>query len=272
MPPSDLSESDQTLLDRVKQSTLRMLDRLWEVSEAYLRIDPAGRALGHGEAAEVRELAERLAVPWREAEQSDATAPTIERELGSKRTHDLVWALLDSLVLALAATPDRRRLALRFDDVIAQVKELADLYEVPPHERHRHEPLDDKELTPTDALAFERLDAQAEDLLGEASSFYVALSKTGGEVRGAGAVEANDLLERLAMLGLQFNDRHRLVASFAHRRDLAPIVQLARSMQNGLLLRLSGDEGRRALAIPTEELGSRIKPVYEAMLREAEGA
>jgi hypothetical protein len=271
VPGNEIDPRDQEQLDRIRASTLRLGEFIWDLSEAYARLDPAGRPLDADEREEAGELAERAAVVWRDAEETYATDPRIERELGSKRWNDFVGAVLDSLILSQSSDPDRRRMALSRDELAARGQEVAEDWTTTPHERHLREPLDRRQLDASDADAFDQLTVRMQRVLAEAVDFYIELAKTEGRVHGAGEAEAAELLERVSEIGLELDRRHRLVASFAERADLAPMIRFLRSMHVGLVLRLSSDRGRRGRAIPIDEWGSRSQLVHEALTRATPG-
>jgi len=263
MSSERLPREDGALLDRVREATVRMHEFLFELTESYVRLGSDGRVLDPDESAAAQESVERIAAVWREAELANATDPGIERELGSKRVHDLIGAIEDSLVLARSSDPQTRSVAMSADEVIARMHEIVQEGDELPHLRSARHGLSEQELRHGgDDLVetFDRLERQVAAMLEAGSEFYIELGSDSDQARLS---EASNLVARLAIVAREVDVEHRLLASMVDRRDLAAAMRLLRSMQQGLILRVSTDLDRRALAIPIDELAGRTQQVVE---------
>jgi hypothetical protein len=100
------------------------------------------------------------------------------------------------------------------------------------------------------------------DTLSKTFKLYLRIAPDGRELDPAEAEEARLQVEACARTGRALDADRELVALLAGEFDLGPSLAMIRVMQHSLLLALSDDPARRALAMPVPQVQERMAPVY----------
>jgi hypothetical protein len=120
-------------------------------------------------------------------------------------------------------------------------------------------------LSPEDLDRAKRIDALADLVIvtmAETFKLYRELDPDGRELTDAEAAAVRERLEAGARCGRALDSERELIGLAAGEIDLRPALGVVRLMQHSLTLALSDDPGRRARAIPLDELKERIRPVH----------
>jgi hypothetical protein len=257
MARNRLSDEDQAFVDGVVEASVTLAGFTGDVATEYVALDPAAGPLDDDGRRLAGDLVERIATGWRAAERAGATHPQAIAELSSAGPIELIGALEDSLVLALAEPAAASELLLTADETIDRARRLAG---VPPADEPAGKA--DTHSPPSPDPVTELFGA-----LADGAAFFSGL-RDGGDVLGVdGERRARALLTRFAAVG-RWVDRDRDAVAAAGE-SIAPLEYVLRSMDQGLVLRLSSDPDRRDQALPIADVA-----VQAAMVRDslAEGS
>lgn len=257
-----VTPEQRALVDRASAASAQMRKMLVDAATDYVALKAPGRDLDDQAREQTWEWVERIAVQWRSAEQAGATHVAVEDELSSHRPHQLLGAIEDSLILAVASDPEHHHLMLSTDETLVRIAELDEdgAWERVDIRPRPVEPAGERsELSARlDALADATIAA-----LAEVSTVCRSLAPDGRLLGPDEVTSAREALGRAAACGRSLDADRDLTAALATRRDLRPSLGILRTMQQGLVLVRSADPQRRAQAITVPELLERIRPVGE---------
>jgi len=255
-----LTRDQREFVERTGSATVKTRVELIEAAGAYALLARLDRPLDEDARATAQEWVERIAVVWRVAEQAGITHAEFAEEFSTERTHLLLGAIQDSFILLAYRPSHEAQLLLDVNDLTNRVEELR---EDGAWEEGDIKPRDFPGPAERDRESFELASMRVMEAVAEASTFFPRLVDSRGPLEAGSAGEARSVLTELAIAGREAEAAYGLLVSEVDVFDPRPSLVLHRSMVQALVLRLSTDPERRALAIPLPDLGSRVVHVRE---------